>query len=66
MPSVGTPEPGGLTYSQVSKVLNAIGQKKRIVGFDVVELAPIEGFVAPNLLAAKLSYDLVAASSLKL
>ena len=33
---------------------------KNVVGFDIVELAPIEGLSAPNFLAAKLYYKLLS------
>jgi len=56
MPSVGTPEPGGFRWSDVTQFLHRIAQEKKIVGFDVVELAPIPGLVAPDFLAAKLIY----------
>jgi agmatinase len=59
MPATGTPEPGGLDWYRVLAVLRAIAQERRIVGFDVVELSPIPGFVAPDFLAAKLIYRLL-------
>ncbi|MFQ5406764.1 MAG: agmatinase [Candidatus Micrarchaeia archaeon] len=65
MPAVGTPGPGGLFFSQVAEVLKAVGQKKRIIAGDVVELSPIAGFKAPDYLAAKLAYRLMAACSAK-
>ena len=59
MPSTGTPEPGGLFWHQVEKFLTLLIQKKTVIGFDVVELCPIENFVAPDFLAAKLTYKLL-------
>jgi len=59
MPATGTPEPGGLGWYGALAVLRAIAERKRIVGFDVVELAPIAGHVAPDFLAAKLVYRLL-------
>ena len=59
MPSTGTPEPGGLSWEQVCSLLEAIGQKRKVVGFDLVELAPIPFLEAPNYLAAKLLYKMV-------
>lgn len=56
MPSVGTPEPGGLTWHDVLGIIREVSSKKRIVGFDVVELSPIPGYVAPDFMAAKLIY----------
>jgi agmatinase len=59
MPSVGTPEPGGLSWEEVLELLSRVAQSKNIVGFDVVELAPRQGNVAPDFLAAKLVYKLI-------
>jgi agmatinase len=59
MPATGTPEPGGLDWYRALAVLREVARRKRIVGFDVVELAPIPGNVAPDFLAAKLTYRLL-------
>jgi agmatinase len=59
MPSTGTPEPGGLGWYQVLKLLKAVSKSKRIVGFDVVELCPSNN-KAPDFLAAKLVYTLLS------
>jgi agmatinase len=59
MPSTGTPEPGGLGWYQVMKLLYLVSGSKRIVGFDVVELCP-SGSKAPDFLAAKLIYTLLS------
>ncbi len=59
MPSTGTPEPGGLGWYQVMKLLAAVSKAKRIVGFDVVELCPSRN-KAPDFLAAKLIYTLLS------
>lgn len=56
MPAVGTPEPGGLQWSDLLRLLRLLARKKVIVGFDVVELTPIPGLVSPDFLAAKLIY----------
>lgn len=60
MPSTGTPEPGGLQWYQTLKFLKKLCQKKNVVGFDVVELAPNQNNVAPDFLAAKLIYKLLS------
>jgi agmatinase len=60
MPSTGTPEPGGLFWHQVTKLLKKVAKTKTIVGFDVVELCPIKGFSAPDFLAAKLVYKILS------
>jgi agmatinase len=59
MPSTGTPEPGGLSWYQVLKLLAAVVRTKRVVGFDVVELCPAHSR-APDFLAAKLVYTLLS------
>jgi agmatinase len=60
MPAVGTPEPGGLTWHQLVSLLGIVGESRRIVGFDVCELAPADGPPACSYTAAKLVYKLVA------
>jgi agmatinase len=59
MPATGTPEPGGLDWYRALAVLRAVAAARRVVAFDVVELAPIPGLVAPDFLAAKLVYKLL-------
>ena len=59
MPAVGTPEPGGLHWDEVSALLDAVAARKRIVGFDVTELAPDLGPKACAYAAAKLTYRLI-------
>ena len=54
MPSTGTPEPNGLLWHEAMTLLRKLGQKKNVVGCDVVELAPIKGLHYPDLAAAKL------------
>jgi len=60
MPATGTPEPGGLDWYQVTKFLKMVFENKEVLGFDMVELAPIEGNQAPDFLAAKLYYKLLS------
>jgi agmatinase len=59
MPSTGTPEPGGLQWYQVIQLLRRLTSKKRVVGFDVVELCPTKN-KAPDYLAAKMIYKLLS------
>lgn len=59
MAAVGTPEPGGLLWDEVIALLTAVAGEKRIVGFDVTELAPDLGPPACAHLAAKLAYRLI-------
>ena len=60
MPSTGTPQPGGLTWYQVTALLKAVAEYRNVVGFDVVELCPNESNKAPDLLAAKLVYKFLS------
>ena len=60
MPSTGTPEPGGLSWYDVISLFKAVAQKKKIVGFDVVELMPSESNRAPDFMTAKVIYKLLA------
>ncbi len=60
MPAVGTPEPGGMNWQQVTNLLQKVGESRKIVGFDVTELAPNEGPAACSYTAAKLVYKLIA------
>lgn len=59
MCAVGTPEPGGLHWDEVSELLATVAETRRIVGFDVTELAPQLGPRANAQLAAKLTYRLM-------
>lgn len=59
MPSTGTPEPGGLAWSDTLKLIKEVSKKRKIVGADVVELSPIPGLHAPDFLAAKLVYKII-------
>ncbi len=60
MPSTGTPEPGGMDWYTVIRYLRKVFERKTVVGFDIVELAPIEGLNAPDFLVAKLYYKLLS------
>jgi agmatinase len=60
MPSTGTPEPGGLLWYDVLRLLRAVFEEKNVVGFDVAELCPNDSNKAPDFLAAKLIYKLLS------
>ena len=59
MPATGTPEPGGLGWYAVLRLLRRVCRTHRVLGVDLVELAPLPGQVAPDFLAAKLVYKLI-------
>ncbi len=60
MPATGTPEPDGFLYSETLDIFREmVSRGKRIVGFDVVELAPMESLPHPDLTTARLVYKLL-------
>ncbi|MEW6201483.1 MAG: agmatinase, partial [bacterium] len=59
VPAVGTPEPGGIRWHQAVDILSVIIGSADVVGFDVVELAPLRDGVASQFLAAKLIYRIM-------
>ncbi|MEO8664662.1 MAG: agmatinase [Ignavibacteria bacterium] len=59
MPSTGTPEPNGFFWDETMKLLKMLGEKKKVVGFDVVELSPRKDFPYPDFLTAKLVYKML-------
>ena len=62
MPAVGTPEPGGMRWFDLTGILRRVCRDRRVVGFDVCELAPDQGLPAHSYTAAKLVYKLIAYS----
>jgi len=60
MPATGTPEPGGLFWYQALELLELSCMGRTIVGFDVVELAPIQFLHGCNYTAARLVYEIMA------
>ena len=65
-PGVGTPEPGGLTWRQVVRLVDSIVAAKNAIGADVVETAPLGGNnVVTEFTAAKLVAKIMNAVSMK-
>ena len=60
MPATGTPEPGGMDWYTVVKFLKMVFEKRQVMGCDIVELAPIPGFRAPEFMVAKLYYKMLS------
>jgi len=60
IPAVGTPEPGGLFWDETIELIGSVAKSKRIVGADIVELAPIPGMTYPDFAAARLAYKIIA------
>lgn len=60
MPATGTPEPGGLNWNTTITFLRKVFAQKRVIGFDIVELAPDPHHKAADFLAAKLYYKMLS------
>lgn len=66
VPATGTPEPGGLSWYQMMEALGSISESRKIIGFDVVELAPIKGLHSANYAIARLVYNFMGIIARKL
>ena len=60
MPATGTPEPGGLFWSDAMRTLRTVFKNSNVVGADVNELAPNSHLHACDFLAAKLVYKILS------
>lgn len=59
IPAVGTAEPGGLLWNETMDFLRMVCDNRNVVGFDIVECAPVEGNVLSEYALAKLCYRLI-------
>ena len=59
IPGIGTPEPGGLLWDDVLSLMKAVSEKKKVVGFDVVEVLPTPPLRISEFAAAKLAYKMM-------
>ena len=59
LPATGTPVPGGLGWYQTLGLFESVARQRRIIGFDVMEFAPIAGFHAFDFAAALLTYKMM-------
>lgn len=59
MPETGTPVPGGLGWYQALELASRVVRGRRLLGFDIVELAPREGHIVSDFTAASLTYALM-------
>ncbi len=60
MPATGTPVPGGLGFYQALHIVASAIEGRKLVGMDVVELAPRDGEEAWDFTAAQIVYRLMA------
>ena len=63
VPATGTPEPGGLSWWRAMELLDAVAQGRRIVGMDIVELAPSLGPSYAAFAAARLTYNMMGVAA---
>lgn len=61
LPATGTPEPGGLGWYDVVRLIDAVAESRRIVALDVVELCPITDHGTSAYIAARLVHRALAA-----
>jgi len=55
MPGTGTPEPGGLTFRQLSRLISELGKKRKVIAADITELSKIPGSQVSEFTAAKIA-----------
>lgn len=63
MPETGTPVPGGLDWYMALDLAAKAMEGRRVLGLDVVELAPREGHIVSDFAAASLTYALMGLAS---
>lgn len=62
MPATGTPVPGGLGWYPLLALIESVLSQRTLIGFDVVELAPIEGIHFPSYTAAELVHKVMGSA----
>jgi len=60
IPDVGTPEPAGLQFKQVTDLLKEVFKQRNVVGADIVELCPTKNSELSDYSTAKLVYKLIS------
>lgn len=58
-PSTGTPVPGGLGWYQTLSLFESVAKQREIIGFDMMEFAPIPSFHAYEFAASQLLYKMM-------
>lgn len=59
MPGTGTPEPGGLSWLELTHLLRQVCQRHSVIAADIVETAPIPGSQVSEYTAARLAAKLM-------
>ena len=60
MQATGTPEPGGMMWEDALDIIREASKISKIVGADVVELAPVKLLHSCDFLSAKLCYKILS------
>ncbi len=55
MPGTGTPEPGGLAYRQLTRLISELGKKRNVMAADITELSKIPGSQVSEFTAARIA-----------
>jgi agmatinase len=58
-PGTGTPVPGGLGWYQTLGLFESVARQRTIIGFDLMEFCPIDGFHAYDFAAALLIHKMM-------
>jgi len=58
-PAVGTPEPGGFDWDTLCEFIKKVIESKKIISFDIVELAPRKDDILTEYTMAKLCYKIL-------
>ena len=58
-PSTGTPVPGGLGWYQTLSLFESVVKQRNIIGMDITEFSPIDGFHGYQFSAAQLVYKMM-------
>jgi agmatinase len=59
IPAVGTAEPNGLFWVETLEFLCLVCREKKVIGFDIVECAPMDGSILSEYTLAKLLYRII-------
>ncbi len=63
MPAVGYPAPGGLTFHQLRKLILGLVSKGRVVGMDIVEIAPSRDVNGHTMIAAARAINMLVGAA---
>jgi agmatinase len=59
VPGTGTPEPGGMSWYQLTYLIRRVMSRKRVIAADIVETAPVPGSQVSEFVAARLGLKIL-------